>query len=118
MAKIHHLQFQSPGVTAAVTLDSVLVDDVLACEWEVHAREDANPARVKVLKVLALHDGHSGADASNVDDTQFAKLKIGNFNTQVSVDLDGTGAAQTMRLRVASSTAGVTFSARRTDITG
>lgn len=109
---------QQAGVTAAVTLDSVGVDSVLACEWEVHMREDASPANVKVEKVIALHDGTSGADAVNVDDSVFAKLRIGsNFNADISVDLNGTGAGQTMRLRVSSSTAGVTFTARRTTVT-
>ena len=109
---------QQAGVTAATTLDSVGVDSVLAVEWEIHAREDATPANVKVIKIIAVHDGTSGADAVNVDDSAYAKLKIGsNFNTDFDVDLDGVGVAQTMRLRVSSSTAGVTFTARRTTIT-
>ena len=109
---------QQAGVTTETTLDSVGVDSVLACEWEVHIREDASPANVKVQKVIAIHDGTDSADAVNVDDSVFAKLRIGsNFNATVSVDLDGVGPAQTMRLRVASSTAGVTFTARRTTIT-
>lgn len=111
-------RFQSIGVTAAVTLDEVLVDDVLACEWEIHMREDANPTRVKVQKLLAIHNGEPSSDATSVDDTVFAKLRLGpNYDTVVTVDLNGIGVAQTMRLRVSSSTAGVTYTARRTDIT-
>ena len=109
---------QQVGVTAATTLDSIGVDNILACEWEVHMREDATPANVKVAKIIAVHDGTSGADAVNVDDSVFARLKLGaNFNADISVDLNGTGVSQEMRLRVSSSTAGVTFTARRTTIT-
>lgn len=109
---------QQSGVTAATTLDSVGVDTVLACEWEVHAREDASPANVKVFKIIAVHDGTAVADAVNVDDSVFAKLRLGsNFNTSVGVVLSGTGASQEMQLQVSSSTAGVTFTARRTTVT-
>lgn len=109
---------EQAGVTAAVTLDSIGVDGILACEWEIHAREDASPANVKVFKLIAVHDGTAVADASGVDDSVFARLKLGsNFNTDLSVDLDGVGAAQEMRLRVSSSSAGVTYTARRTTIT-
>jgi len=109
---------QQTGVTATTTLDSIGVDNILSCEWEVHAREDASPANVKVAKIIAVHDGTAAADAANVDAAVFAKLRIGsNFNTNTTVDLDGTGAGQTMRLRVSSSSAGVTYTARRTTIT-
>lgn len=109
---------QAAGVTTEVTLDSVVVDDVLASEWEVHMVEDANPTRVQVRKLFVTHDGHSGADAANLDDSVHTKLKLGaDFNAVLIVDLNGVGAAQVMRLRVSSSTAGVTFTARRTDIT-
>lgn len=105
------------GVTAQVELDSVLVDEILSAEWELHAREDASPSNVKVQKVMALHNGHGGADASSVDSVSFAKLKLGsNFNSEVSFDLQGTGASQRLRILVSSSTAGVTFTARRTDV--
>lgn len=105
---------QAAGVTTATTLDSVLVDDVLGVEWEVHMREDATPANVRVEKIRALHNGHAGADANAVDDSSYGVIKLGsNFNAEVSVDLNGTGAAQELRLRVESSTAGVTFTARR-----
>lgn len=102
------------AITTIQTVDSVVVDDVLACEWEVHIREDATPANIVVMKVLATHDGTVSADAVNVDNTEFAKLKLGaNFNYSVSVDLNGTAGAQVMRLRVASTSAGVTVTTRR-----
>jgi len=108
---------QATGVTTEVTLDSVVVDDVIASEWEIHMREDANPTRVKVQKLFATHNGHSGADATTTDDTVFAKLKLGaDFNAVAFAELNGAAASQVMRLRISSSTAGVTFTARRTDI--
>ena len=112
-------QSQATAVTAVVTLDSVVVDDVLATEWEVHMREDATPANVKTEKIMALHNGTASADANDTDDTVFAKTKLGGgFNTVVAVDLNGAAGSQVMRLRVSSSSGGVTFSARRTNITG
>ena len=110
---------QAIGVTAATILDSILVDNALASEWELHMVEDANPTRIKIEKIFASHDNiNAGADATNVDQSVFAKLKLGsNFNATATVELSGAGAAQVMRLSVASSTAGVTFTSRRTDIT-
>jgi len=113
------VQSQAAGVTAEVTLDEVTVDDVLGAEWEVHMREDASPAKVKMEKITATHNGHSGADATDKDDSVHTKLMVGaGFSAVLSIDLDGAGASQKMRLRVSSGSAGVTFTARRTDITG
>jgi len=109
----------SAGITAITTVDSVLVDDVYGSEWELHISEDASPANVQLLKIFAGHDGHAAADATSVDDTTYGKLKLGaNFNSSVSVDLDGAAGAQVMRLRVASTSAGVTVRFRRNDIKG
>lgn len=108
---------QEAGVTTSTELDSVLVDDVLASEWEVHMREDATPANVKVVKVFATHNGTAAADATVTDNSAFAKLKLGaNFDAEVNVAISGAGAAQKMSLNVVSATAGVTFTSRRTDI--
>lgn len=105
------------GITAVTTIDSVLVDDYHSAEWEIVAFEEATPANKQFLKVTALHNGTASADASSVDDTNHTKLKLGsNFNLVVEVDLNGAGAAQEMRLRVSSSTAGVTIIARRTAV--
>ena len=80
--------------------------------------EDASPTRIQVDKIFVVHNGViGGADANDTKASVHTKLKMGaNFNAQLIIDLDGAGASQTMRLRVASSTAGVTFTARRTDI--
>lgn len=105
------------GITTLQDVDTVLVDDVHAVEWEIVAWEDANPENKVFQKVTALNDGTASADAANVDDTVHTKLKVGsNFNLVVEVDLNGTGASQEMRLRASSSTAGVTIQARRTGV--
>jgi len=105
------------GVTAIQTLDSVLVDKIKLAKWLVHAFEEANPARVQSMEISALHDGTTVGDAANIDNSIINKLKLGTtFNFTATVDLDGAGAAQAMRLRVASTTAGVTVTSRRIEV--
>lgn len=105
------------GITTLQTVDSVLVDDFHEVEWEVVSWEEATPANKKFQKLGALHDGTASADASSSDIDVFAKKRVGsNFNVVYSVDFDGTGAAQTMRLRASSSTAGVTIEFRRNGV--
>lgn len=105
------------GAGGRATIDEIVVDDVKSCVWLVHAFEEANPARVKSWYVSALHDGTASADATQTDDTVTDKLKIGtNFDANLTVDLNGAGAAQRLRLRGDSTTAGVTFTARRIEV--
>ena len=93
------------------------MDDVNQVEWEIVVWEEATPANKQFLKVTALHDGTAVADAVNVDDTAHTKLKLGsNFNVDFTVDLNGAAGAQEMRLRCASSTAGVAGEIRRTGV--
>ena len=95
---------KSDSVTTVVTVDSVVVDDVLAAEWTVHARSSAAATNLWAGKILALHNGTASADATDVDYNTFAILKSGSAISTLDfeVDLDGTGAAQVMRLRVSS----------------
>ncbi len=91
------------GVTTEVTLDEVTVDDWDCVKWIIKAVEVANPENKEAMEILAIHDGEAGADATKVDFTKYAKLrttKITGFS--VDVDINGTGGAQTMRLRVSS----------------
>lgn len=91
------------GVTTIATLDSVIVDDVANAEWLITIENAASPANKRHVIFFAGHDGSAAADAVNVDDTEFAKLKQGaNFNYSVSADLSGSAGAQVMRLRVSS----------------
>lgn len=102
------------AITTITTVDSVLVDNYSAVKWYVVVSEDATPANKKAFEIFALHNGTASADASSVDDDQYSILKKGsNFNLSVSVDLNGTGASQVMRLRVASTSAGVSVKAYR-----
>lgn len=102
------------GVTTATVIDSLLVDVACAVKWYIYVREAANPSRVKAFEVWATHNGTVSADATQVDDTTYAKLKIGaNFDLTLSVSLNGTGAAQVIRLTAASTTAGVDVRATR-----
>lgn len=104
------------AVTTEVTLDSVLVDDVIACEYFITVSLDSNPAQRHTLTLFVQHDGTISADAANTDDTVIAKLKLGsNFNYDISVDLNGVTTAQEMRLRVSASAA-VTFKCVRKSI--
>jgi hypothetical protein len=106
------------GLTTLADVDTVVVDDVCACAWQVCAFEEATPANKESFLVHAIHNGTASADATLTDDTVYAKIKTGsNFNLVISTDVNGTGAAQTMRLRASSSTAGVTITARRIETT-
>lgn len=97
------------GITAITTVDSVPVASVYAVKWLVVAHEEATPANKKSFEVFALNDG----TISNVDDTNYARLKVGaNFNVDITVDASGSD----MRLRATSSTAGITVTARRIEV--
>ena len=105
------------GITTITTVDEVVVDDVKACKWLVHAFEEATPANIRASEVYATHNGTASADATAADDSQYAKLKLGgNFNLGITVDVNGAAGSQTMRLRASSSTAGVTVTARRIEV--
>jgi len=101
------------GVSSATVLDQLLVDEYRSAVWLVTAFDEANPADVKSAIVHGANDGTSGGDAANIDDNVSSLLVKGAFNTQIAVVLNGTGAAQEMRLEVNSSEPGVTFTAVR-----
>jgi len=99
---------QATGITTEATVDSVPVASVKACKWLVEAFEEATPANRQAFEVYALNDG-----STDVDDTVYSKLKVGaNFDVSLAIDID-TG---NMRLRAASTTAGITVTARRIEV--
>lgn len=96
------------GVTAAASVDEVPVATVKACKWLYYAFEEATPANALAGEIYATNDG-----GTNVDDTEYAKLKLGsNFNLTLTVDISGGN----MRFRAASTTGGVTVRARRIEV--
>lgn len=98
---------QATGITTAAPVDTVPHASVKACKWLVEAFEQATPANRKAFEVYALTDG------TNVTDTTYAKLKLGsNFDLSLSVDISGSD----MRLVAASTSAGVTVTARRIEV--
>lgn len=92
------------GVSTISTQDSVLVDAVASVQWLVTARQGTS---MNSRIVWASHDGTTGGDAVDVDHTEFAKIKKNAViaGLTVDVDLSGAGAAQVMRLRVATTAA-------------
>jgi hypothetical protein len=101
------------GVTTEVTVDTELVDDVCAVEYDVCLSLDSNPAQKRIFKVYVSNDGTASSDATETDETVFAKLKHGAaFNYVISTDVSGTGAAQVMNLKLSASAA-ISYSIRR-----
>ena len=88
------------GVEAIV--DTVLVDDVAAVTWHVHLR-DTSTGDVEFVEVNAIHDGSSDG-VTDATDTRYnveSKLRLANvLGDSFIVDVNGTGGAQTMRLKV------------------
>lgn len=111
------LPSQSGDISAPTVLDAVLVDEVRSCVWLVTGYETATPANSQSQIIHGMNNGTSGADANSVKDDVFSKEKDGaNFNFDVSVVLNGAGAAQEMRLQVDTTEAGVTYTAIRMGI--
>jgi len=116
-----NLGFVNPGATqtaqstitnTSVVLDSVLVDEHSAAKWLVTFVDAANSRR-NAVEVYATHNGLAAADATLADNTQYAILKANGKITAVtlSVGLNGTGAAQVMRL-IATVASGTTVDLR------
>jgi len=102
---------QALNVTTLTTVDSVNCDVTAAVKWMVYVQGNlvGDAAKKFCIEVFATHDGHNvsgGADATQADDTQYAKLKVGNLSgLDISIDVSGAGAAQVMNLKVVSTDA-------------
>lgn len=99
----------TPGI-GTETIDEVFVDARHAVLWIINARKDA--AKRSTI-VYASHDGHSGADASNVQDVESNTMVFGTLGISFSVDLNGSGTSQVMRLRATTTESGITVRAVR-----
>lgn len=85
-----------------VTVDSVLTDDVAAITWHVHLR-DTTTGDVEFVRVSAIHDGSADGvtDATTATYNVEGKLRDANVaGDSFVVDVNGTLAAQELRLRV------------------
>jgi hypothetical protein len=101
------------GVTTEVTVDTELVDDVCAVEYDVCLSLDSAPAQKRIFKIYVSNDGTASSDATETDETIFAKLKHGaSFDYTITTDVSGTGAAQVMNLKLSASAA-ISYSVRR-----
>ncbi len=98
---------KTDSVTTATTLDTVLVDGILAVEWLVHARSTVTGTNIWAGKVLAIHDGTATGDATAVDYNTFAVLKTGSAIPALDFEvvLSGAGVSQEMQLKATSSQA-------------
>ena len=102
------------GVTAPVVLDAVLVDDFRSCAWLVTAFDENSLTDAQSQIIHGINDGTASADASNVRDDVSSKIRVnGNFNFDVEIVLNGSGAAQEMRLQVDTTELLVTYTAVR-----
>lgn len=98
---------QVASITTSTMVDQVPVATVKAVKWFVTAFEIATPANSVAFEVYALNNG------TLVDDNLVSKLKVGStFNLTTNVDISGGN----MRLMIASTTGGVTVTARRIEV--
>ena len=111
-------QSSADNVTTATTVDSVIVDDVVATHWKVWAEDNATGANKRAIEIYATHDNiDGGADASNADYTKYSRLRIGGSISGLTVDvvLAGLTTSQTLGLQITSTTA-VNVRAARVDV--
>ncbi|MEO5330540.1 MAG: hypothetical protein H7839_00840 [Magnetococcus sp. YQC-5] len=94
------------NVTTIVTADSIVMEQEMAAEWFIHAREVANPGNVYFTRVLAAHNASIGvaATAANFNESGIIELKnpINGFEITMDVETSGPLNARTMRLRMTS----------------
>lgn len=105
----------------ATVVDEVDVNEFQSTEWIVTAHDIGTPSRVKVLKIMGVHNGAItglAPDASTVKDNVYVKMKTGNFNLQANAVLNGVGAAQRMQLVLETSdAAGIRYTVSRAETT-
>ncbi|MBF0342114.1 MAG: hypothetical protein HQL95_14310 [Magnetococcales bacterium] len=94
------------AVTSQVTADSILMEQELAAEWIIHAREVAHPGNVYVTRVVAAHNASIGLPATAATFNESAIIELGRpingFEITMDVEVVGAMNLRTMRLRMAS----------------
>lgn len=104
-------------ITAATTVDTVLVDDYQAAKWFVAVFDEGDTDQKYATEVFAIHDGTASSDATAVDWNEVSRLRLNGaiLGLLIDVVLSGTGAAQTMGLQI-TSTDTVTVHVTRVDV--
>lgn len=117
LADVGVVRTTATGVTTSTVIDSVPVDEYQAAKWFVMLYDEGDTDQKQGMEVFAINDGTLAADATDVDFNRSSRLRLnGNITgDQVTVVLNGTGAAQTMDL-VVTSTDTVTVHATRIDV--
>lgn len=111
-------QSSADNITTATTLDSVIVDDVVATHWKLWIEDNATGANKRAIEVYATHNNiDGGADATTADWTKYSRLRIGASITGLVLDvvLAGAAGAQSLGLQITSTTA-VNARAARVDV--
>lgn len=98
-------------------VDSFNVDEFQMGSYLLTTRDSANPDRVRTYHIDIAHDGHGAADATDSDNNVFARLNLGNVNTQISTTLTGSGASQVLNLVIDTNEAsGINYTLKRMDL--
>ncbi len=111
-------QANADNITTATTLDSVLVDDVVAVHWKLWVEDNATGASKRAIEIYATHNNiDGGSDASTADYNRYSFLRIGAAISGLTVDvvLAGATTAQTIGLQI-TSTAAVNARSARVDV--
>lgn len=98
-------QDSADGVTTETVIDDELVDNVKAVIYHLSISLFDDETQSREMIIAASHNGtlDGVTDADEIDDTVYAKRSHGSsFNYTLSMGLSGTGAAQKMEIRVAS----------------
>jgi type II secretory pathway component PulM len=98
---------QATGITTITAVDSVPHASVKAVKWLVEVFSEGTPANRECVEVFAATDG------TNVDDTVYAKLKLGSNISGLVIGVAISGA--NMNLNVTASSA-VTATVRRIEV--
>lgn len=84
------------GIASASVIDQVNVDSGRAVIWEVDVQDNSGNNRTVI--VYAQHNGTLVADATTADYTLTGIPSTGTVTAAFTVDLNGAGATQSMRL--------------------
>ena len=108
---------QTSVAVGTTVLDSVLVDEYGSVDWIVCISNPNTGSRYRVT-ISAVHNGTVSADATDGSFQPVGGALIGVVDVVLSIDLDGTGASQVMRLIATTSTANWTAQVHRSPLVG